>query len=83
MPGSNARQPIRILTLMSLSALVVVAVLAAALPALAQNSGTWAATGSLNLPRIGHSAALLANGQVLVAGGEDSLGNHNSGRRTL
>jgi hypothetical protein len=39
--------------------------------ALAQ-SGTWKSTGALNLPRIGHTATLLANGQVLVAGGEDS-----------
>ena len=40
-----------------------------------QASGTWAATGTLNLPRIGHTATLLANGQVLVAGGEDTSGH--------
>jgi hypothetical protein len=32
-------------------------------------SGTWAVTGSLAQPRLQHSATLLANGQVLVAGG--------------
>jgi N-acetylneuraminic acid mutarotase len=61
---------------MSAALLVAVVVLTAILPAVAQSSGTWAATGSLNFPRIGHTATLLANGQVLVAGGEDSQGNH-------
>jgi hypothetical protein len=38
-------------------------------------SGTWTATGSLNDGRYGHTAALLQNGNVLVAGGliENSL----------
>jgi hypothetical protein len=50
--------------------------LAAALsgPALAQTSGTWSSTGALNTPRTGHTATLLANGEVLVVGGEDSAG---------
>src|SRR5215469_5346420 len=38
-------------------------------------SGSWTATGTLNFPRIGHTATLLANGQVLVAGREDTSGN--------
>ncbi len=39
------------------------------LPALAAGSGTWTATGSLNIARADFPATLLTNGQVLVAGG--------------
>src|SRR6188472_3629271 len=42
--------------------------------ALAQG-GTWAATGSLNTARYRHTASLLPNEMVLVAGGVDSSGN--------
>lgn len=54
----------------------VVAVLVAvtASPAAAQASGTWTVTGSLNTARADHTATLLPNGQVLVAGGENSAG---------
>jgi len=37
-------------------------------------SGTWATTGSLNDVRSYHTATLLPNGKVLVAGGDDSSG---------
>jgi len=37
--------------------------------------GHWVATGSLNFPRVGHTATLLANGEVLVAGGQDTSSN--------
>ena len=38
-------------------------------------SGTWTATGSLNTERTEHTATLLPNGLVLVAGGTDSSFN--------
>jgi hypothetical protein len=38
-------------------------------------SGTWTVTGSLNTARYLHTATLLPNGMVLVAGGESSKPN--------
>jgi uncharacterized delta-60 repeat protein len=35
-------------------------------------SGSWTATGSLNIARSGHAATLLPNGKMLVAGGYNS-----------
>lgn len=40
----------------------------------AQTSGTWRNTGTLIIARGGHTATLLPNGQVLVAGGENAAG---------
>jgi N-acetylneuraminic acid mutarotase len=39
-------------------------------------TGTWSHTGSLNTARISHTATLLQNGQVLVAGGHALAGGY-------
>ena len=55
--------------------LFAIALLASApLPIVAQTSGSWTNTGTLNIPRSGHTATLLPNGLVLVAGGMSSNG---------
>jgi hypothetical protein len=42
------------------------------------DTGTWSASGNLNLPRRGHLATLLTDGRVLVTGGSD-IGSLNYG----
>jgi hypothetical protein len=41
----------------------------------AQKPGTWTSTGSMKTAQSGHTATLLNNGKVLVAGGGDA--SHN------
>src|SRR5207247_11139859 len=43
-------------------------------PASAQAPGTWAPSADLHQPRAEHTATLLANGTVLIAGGRDAAG---------
>jgi hypothetical protein len=56
---------------MSLALLAIGLMVINSVPALAQASGTWTTTGSLNMARTAHTAILLQNGQVLVTGGAD------------
>ncbi|CAF4216436.1 unnamed protein product, partial [Adineta steineri] len=36
----------------------------------------WTMTGNMSIGRYGHTASILANGKVLVAGGDDSGNDH-------
>src|SRR5436189_918642 len=54
--------------------LLLALALSVASPASAQAPGTWAPIADLNQPRAEHTATLLANGTVLIAGGRDAAG---------
>jgi WD40 repeat protein len=63
-----ARHPFRLI----LTMLGIVATFVPKPVALAQVDPSWIPTGSLNIPRSGHTATLLPNGKVLVVGGDSS-----------
>src|SRR6202022_3250394 len=66
---------IRTLVLEGLFAIGLIA--STAVPALG-SSNTWTPTGSMTTARTGHTATLLANGEVLVAGGGNATGSLTS-----
>ena len=51
--------------------ITLIAALALAAPAAAQDGGTWTPAGNLNVPRTGATAVALNNGKILVVGGNN------------
>jgi WD40 repeat protein len=70
----NVRGLRAIRTPASVGLLVTTLVAGTAAEVLAQTSGTWSKTGSMKHARARHTATLLQNGQVLVAGGYNGNG---------
>ena len=56
------------------TALIIGLTASAGVAVFAQSSGTWTNTGSMNIPRAGHTSTLLQTGEVLVTGGENATG---------
>ena len=67
----NMNRFVNVRTCVSMSLLAIGLVASTSAPGAAASSGTWTKTGSLNVARQVETATLLANGQVLVAGGAD------------
>ena len=71
----NSHQFARTLVVVSIAAIGLVAT--SATPALA-GSGGFNNTGRMNVARIDHTATLLSNGEVLVAGGNNNTAGYLS-----
>lgn len=69
----NSRQFSKVCLVSSVTLLAMGLLVSTVMPAFAQ-SGTWKKTGSIKTARDAASAILLQNGQVLVAGGDNSNG---------
>ena len=61
----------RVARILALAFIVAMGVVTATMPAFA-GSGGFSNTGSLNVARINHTATLLANGEVIVTGGNNN-----------
>jgi hypothetical protein len=69
-----AEERIKVSTGAHVVALVLFVGLAGYAPiATAQSPGAFTATANMDRARVGHTATLLANGRILVAGGEDNV----------
>jgi hypothetical protein len=75
MTRMNTQKIARICTITLSGVLAVGLAAATAAPAFGQAHGTFTFTGSMHQSRQRHTATLLANGQVLVAGGINVFGN--------